>query len=613
MINKESLITNYPLQPNSYTAFDAISLRNLIIERLNKQGVFTDQNYVGSNLASIIDIISFAFNTLIFYLNRTSSEATFTEAQLYENINRIVKLLDYKPIGYQTSTLSFQVTVDNTSGRYNSLDRFYTIPRYSYVVIAGIPFSFSEDISFSIPNSNFGTFDLTDISNRKLLYQGVFKQHPIYTSVGDNNEVFTLQVSQTTFVDHFNVHVYVFETKENRWYQYKDVQSLYLESGSSRSFEKRLNHNLQYEIVFGDNIHGRKLLNGEQVVIFYLESMGPNGVIGPKASSMSATKSLYNSSLYEAILSDVRQDQTSILLDSLTFNLLRFDNVAGSTEVKEIESVEEIKKSAPSTFRSQYRLVTQQDYENWIKTNFTNYVSDVKVFNNWEYTSQYLKYFNNLSLDPLSFQQVALNQVLYSDACNFNNVYLCAVPKIGLGSTLKYLLPAQKEAILFQLQSIKTLTTEITFLDPFYKGVFFGIKDNNGKFFIEDRSLCRIEIIKNTRVNKTNQGIILEVATVFQEFFNPLNQTLGNSLDYNKLLSNILAIDGIQQVNTLRVDSNVKYDGLSFCSWNSTYPELDNEIFTRNIKAEPFEFLYFENLLEISNYITVSENLYFNN
>jgi len=80
----------------SYAAFDAISIRNLILQRLNDQGIFTDQNYIGSNLAAIIDVISYTFNTLIYYLNRTSSEATFTEAQIFENITKLAKVLDYK-------------------------------------------------------------------------------------------------------------------------------------------------------------------------------------------------------------------------------------------------------------------------------------------------------------------------------------------------------------------------------------------------------------------------------------------------------------------------------------------------------------------------------------
>ena len=57
------------LPKDSYVAFDANSLRELIINRLNEQNVFTDQNFVGSNISAIIDIVSYAYNTLIFYLD----------------------------------------------------------------------------------------------------------------------------------------------------------------------------------------------------------------------------------------------------------------------------------------------------------------------------------------------------------------------------------------------------------------------------------------------------------------------------------------------------------------------------------------------------------------
>ena len=66
----DPLSLNYTLPKDSYIAFDALTLRQLIISRLNEQGVFTDQNYIGSNLACIIDIVSYTFNTLIYYLNK---------------------------------------------------------------------------------------------------------------------------------------------------------------------------------------------------------------------------------------------------------------------------------------------------------------------------------------------------------------------------------------------------------------------------------------------------------------------------------------------------------------------------------------------------------------
>ena len=141
MANSDS---QFKLKQDGYVAFDAVSLKDLIIERLNENKVFTDQNYEGSNLSSLIDIISYSYHTLIYYLNKNSSESTFTQAELYENINQIVKSIDYNPTGPQTANLNFQVdaTEDLDTG-------LYTIPRYSYFTFSGTSFSFNEDISLN--------------------------------------------------------------------------------------------------------------------------------------------------------------------------------------------------------------------------------------------------------------------------------------------------------------------------------------------------------------------------------------------------------------------------------------------------------------------------------
>jgi len=47
----------YNLPVDGYAAFDAVSLKNLIIARLNANQVFTDQNIEGSNMSAVIDII----------------------------------------------------------------------------------------------------------------------------------------------------------------------------------------------------------------------------------------------------------------------------------------------------------------------------------------------------------------------------------------------------------------------------------------------------------------------------------------------------------------------------------------------------------------------------
>jgi len=602
---------SFPIAPNTYAAFDAISLRNLIIERLNAQGTFTDQNYIGSNLASIIDIVAYAFNTLLFYLNRTSSEATFTEAQVYENINRIVKLLDYKPVGYQTSTLAFQVSADNRNNTFEVANQYYTIPRYSYLIVSGVPFSFNEDITFTVNESN-RIVELMQVSNRKLLFQGSFRESPIHNAAGNPNEIVTINVVNS-LIDHFNIHVYVYEQDQSKWVQYNESHSMYMEQPNSKSFEKRLNSNLQYEILFGDDVNGRKLQQGEKVVVYFLQSSGEKGVVGPGSLSGPANTTKYivlNTALLSQIMNDVKQDQTSVYLQTREFRSLNFSNAAGSTMPKDIESADEIRKHAPAAFRSQYRLLTQQDFEVFIRTNFSNFISDVKVFNNWEYTSDYLRYFQNLNLDPVAFQQIALNQIIYADACNFNNIYICAIPGIGFAASLKYLLPAQKEAIISGIQPLKPLTSEITFIDPIYLSVRFGTENSTGDTVVEDRYFTKLEITKTRRTGKSDQSIINEVASIFQQYFMPQQQKIGGQFDYSSLVAKILAVEGVDSIATVNIYTLQSVPGLRMLLWNSTYPDLDKRIINHNITLEPFQFLFYEDLNKIPEYIFVKQTAY---
>ncbi len=599
------LTYNFPLKQDAYAAFDAISLRNLIIQRLNDQGLITDQNYLGSNVASIIDIVSYAFNTLIFYLNKTSNESTFTEAQLYENINRIVKLLDYKPVGYQTSVLAFDC---NTGDGINLFRGVYTIPRYSYITVGSSVFSFNQDITFTVPQDQTPNLALTDISNKVLLYQGAYREYPIQTATGEKNEIVTVNAPDT-LVDHFNLDVYVWEKGQNKWVQYKETQTLYGQQSFSRVFEKRLNSNYFYEITFGDGITGRKLEEGDEISIFYLQSSGLNGVIGPNAlegqgGGNKAQAVRYNSTLYNEILADVNQERY-VYLTNTQLVRLGFANAVGSTIPRDVENADSIRKNAPAAFKTQYRLVSQEDYETHVRTNFSNFVSDVKVFSNWDYTSKYLKYFHDLNLNPGGFRQVVLNQVLYADSCNFNNVYVCAIPRVSEGSTLKYLLPSQKEAIISTVSLLKTVTVELTFLDPIYKALHFGATAPGQETVIPDANTFYIEIQKHPTSGRSSKAIHMEAATIFKEFFDLTNAKLGVKFDYSVLQSRVLSIDGVSKIITKDSTSNVSFDGLCFFFWNPVYPDLDKQTIYNNVNLLEFELIYFEGLSTIENKITV--------
>ena len=133
--NTSNDFLDYNLPQNAYVAFDAVSLKDYIINRLNENEKFTDQNYEGSNLAAVIDIIAYSYHVLLFYLNNTAAEVNFDQATLYENMNKIVKLIGYKPTGRQTSIVPINATASSSLTKGN-----YTLRKYSYFLADGMIF-----------------------------------------------------------------------------------------------------------------------------------------------------------------------------------------------------------------------------------------------------------------------------------------------------------------------------------------------------------------------------------------------------------------------------------------------------------------------------------------
>jgi hypothetical protein len=224
--------------------------------------------------------------------------------------------------------------------------------------------------------------------------------------------------------------------------------------------------------------------------------------------------------------------------------------------------------------------------------------------------SLYLKYFNDIQITPTSFKQIAFNQVQYADACNFNNVYICAVPRASLFSSLNYLLPAQKEKILNSLAPVKMLTNEVNFLDPVFKALAIGVESNlvGSEFRVEDRDFCRVELVKTPGNTRTNESIIADVANLMQLSFNNEIQTLGSTFNLANLIGEMLRVDGISEINTVRLDTGERVSGISFFMWNPSYPELDRQVVRNNVVLKPFEFLYFERLANISEKFFVTES-----
>jgi acetyltransferase-like isoleucine patch superfamily enzyme len=581
------------INKNAYLTFDGKSIRDVIIDRLNQESLFTDQNYQGSNLSAFIDIISFSFSTLLYYLNKTSSESMFSESQIYENMNRIIKILNYKPIGKLGQTVPFTLTVDNLQ------QGSYTIPRYSYLRVGNLTFSFPTDISFS--KFEIGTEEIEDLRNKNILKEGKFLETPIYIANGMENEILFLNLSENISIDHFEIQVYVKRAYNNFWEEWKRIDDLYLAKTNDEVYEVRYNHNKNYEIKFGDDVNGSKLNKGDSVIIFYLSIDTNSTTIGPN-SLQSSSVIPYNSLYFNEILKDTAS-QLGEYLTSTNLPFLRINNDFTSTLPQLEETVEEIREKAPKFFRLQNRLITSNDFETYIETNFPNLVSDVMVINNEEYLNSQIKYYYELGISkPQLENNILLNQVNFGTSCNFNNIYTYVVPK---NEFLVYLTEAQKDIIKNQVQELKPLTSNIMFVDPIYMLFDFYLPIN--EVDPEEIPLTKLYIYKKPNTKRSSASILFDVENVFKNNFNKTVNKLGQEIDLYKINSEILTIDGIDYITTKREDTNTEIEGISFLCWNSDYPELDAKVYSQNFILELFQYPIFNDIQNIKNRIVIFE------
>lgn len=595
-------LTEFSLPVDAYAAFDALSLKDLIVNRLTEQNVFTDQIFEGSNMSSIIDIIAYSYHVLLFYLNRTSSESLFSESEVYENINRIVKLLNYKPIGFQTANLNFKAT-----GSAELSIGTYTIPRYTFVNAGGIAYSLNRDVSFS--KNNTGIEVITSIGNENLLYQGKYEQYPIYTSAGEEFEEIIVSAGDKN-IDYFNMDVYVKNVETGRWSQYKEATSLFLHGPSDTVFEKRFNENEKIEIKFGNNTTGRQLREGDQVAIYYLTSDGDAGALGPNAID-EFPFTLYTPTQFLTIREDVRPSN----LTYMTFTDLQKISISNDSEsayANPKESVSEIKKKAPIYFAGQNKLVTANDFDVFVERHFSNIISSVKTVNNETYLNGHLKYLHDdLQLTkPNVESRVLYNQINFASSTNFNNIYIYAVPKINVKSStnvaVNFLTTSQKNTIITDIETNKMMSMNPVIIDPVYVAVDFAVANSAEKITTALKDTTKLYITQSAQTTTNKDSIKDQASAIIKKYFNIANNSLGQLVDLSGITTELLSIDGVEGIYTQRTDNPaIKVDGLSVLVWNPVYSTKDVQITGQNLQLPYFKYPYLFNESELLSRIEV--------
>ena len=604
--NKDNEFLEFNLPQNAYVAFDAVSLKDYIINRLNTNEKFTDQNYDGSNLAAVIDIIAYSYHVLLFYLNQTASEVNFNQASIYENMNKIVKLIGYKPSGKQTSIVPI-----NAVGSADMAIGSYTIRKNSYFLADGIQYNFIDDYSFN--KTTTGSETIKTLNDTVVLYQGTVKEYPDYIAQGEEFELLPIVVKNVVdtntdkFIADNTIDVYVKEAGNSTYYLYKEVDSLYLSNSTERVYEKRLNENGFYEIKFGSGVFGKKLAAGDIVSVNYLQSDNAQGIISKNVINGNKIF-IYDSLRQRSIFEDTfaNKDETTFI-DNTNSALLTINNPQASTSLSDEETVDEIRKNAPKAFASQLRLVTESDYESFIEKNLANVTNSVKVVSNDSYINEYIKYFYDICIDPNKVNRVLINQINFADSCDFNNINVFCAPSFTITEDKAfppYLSESFKNLLVETCKDRKMVSNTVVPRDPIYIAYGLGFT-NSADLTLDILDQTSLYIVREVN-NKINKDTLkARTGNLIKAFFNPSNNNLGQNLKLSELANDILSLEGVRRIYTKNDSNDSSIDTVSFLSFNPVYETSDITLVNQDITLPYFKFPYMYSPLSITNRIKV--------
>lgn len=436
---------------NDFLRFSAYQIKDLITRKLSEDSNFTDQVYEGSNLAILIDIVSYMYQCLLYNLNSAAAESMFSDTQMYENISRLCKFIGYHPTAFKPATINARVAYENQISDCNIWP--------CTAIDTGLYDSNSKKIYFSTAydKSSHGIdFDgqqkMTDeLSTNFTLVNGRWKHYStVFTASGVDYETFVLEGIKSDseaekYVANNGIEVFVIpngvETYEQldgeitRWYP--DPNELFIQAydantdrptfsrlynSDDKVYTAYLNENKTFEIKFGNGISGKRLNKGDTIHVMYLDTNGPDGYVDmSKMSQTLAGMVMNHSPSFFGIDDNLYQMMFNIPTETFQY----FGNTTSQTSSTNIadhpvnvsfyldslsrtfpeQDVDDIREMAPNWFKTGNRLITKEDYEFFFKANnqpevFPG-VIDVVCMNNWDYMTTFYRWLYNLGLNPI--------------------------------------------------------------------------------------------------------------------------------------------------------------------------------------------------------------------
>lgn len=232
-----------------------------------EQPLFKDYDFDGSNMSVLNDILAYNTYHNAFYLNMLFSEMFLDSAQLRNSIASHAKDLNYLPRSFRSARLPVNIEIA-TDDSVTTVTIPKNQPFSTRVNSKTYQFVTSETIVVSEKVNGVFT------ANEVMLYEGNYMVDTFYSNYALERQRFVL--SNPT-VDTTSLTVVVSDDEEARAYR---MATSFLDlNADSEVFFLQPAENDKYEIVFGNDIIGKRPKNGATIYAEYRICNGelPNG------------------------------------------------------------------------------------------------------------------------------------------------------------------------------------------------------------------------------------------------------------------------------------------------------------------------------------------------
>ena len=329
----------------NFSDLDFDQIKTSIKDYLRSNSNFTDYDFEGSNLSTIIDVL--AYNTYItsYNANMLSNEVFLDSATLRENVVSLARNIGYVPASKKAALANISFFVDTSA--LSSQPETLTVNKGPIAVsrlfgAENYTFNLLDDVTATVANQE-ASFDNISV------YEGTYVTTKFTVDSFDPNQRFILP---NAGIDVSTIRVDVKPSATSLIKRkYIQADSLFDVGSESPVYWVQEIADERYELIFGDGVFGIKLDAPSEIEVAYLvtNGEGANNITG--LGWIGKVTSARGGSTILAQVSPLTSD-------------------APSFGGKNIESVESVKKYSSRIYSSQFRAVTAADYEAIIPTVF---------------------------------------------------------------------------------------------------------------------------------------------------------------------------------------------------------------------------------------------------